>query len=280
MSNLAVGFVAPLTGLLINRFSLVPTMRGLYWFGVVMMTSKFLIMNRMVTETRQGLVRMQETRHEPLFSVVRGSAGVLKQLLHTPATMLVGGVMITMSTNLMIYRTFWSIMVTEKLQIPAPHLVIFTFVRSATMMLFFFVAMPRLRHVQSHRPVMVGVLGMIVSLIVLLSVPVGNYALLLVATVLEACSFPLINTLLEKLIVLSVDAKERSRIMALLNMVVIGFTSPFGWIAGQLSGMNRSLPFVLSIGLYAIGGALTYLAGRHAQSTPTAVEVAEPTAQA
>ena len=39
ISNLAVGFVAPVTGLLISRFSLVPTMRGLYWLGVVMMTS-------------------------------------------------------------------------------------------------------------------------------------------------------------------------------------------------------------------------------------------------
>jgi len=280
MSNLAVGFVAPLTGLLISRFSLVPTMRGLYWFGVVMMTSKFLIMNSMVTETRQGLVRMQETRHEPLFSVLRGSTGVLKQILHTPTTLLVCGVMITVSTTMMIYRTFWSILVTEKLQIPAAHLVIFTFVRSATMMLFFFLAMPRLRHVQSHKPMMVGVLGMIVSLIVLLNVPAGNYALLLVATVLEACSFPLIHTLLEKLIVLSVDAKERSRIMALLNMVMIAFTSPFGWIAGQLSGMNRSLPFVLSICLYAIGGALTYLAGRHSKGAPAAGGVAEPTAQA
>jgi DHA1 family tetracycline resistance protein-like MFS transporter len=280
MSNLAVGFVAPLTGLLISRFSLVPTMRGLYWFGVVMMTSKFLIMNSMVTETQQGLVRMQETRHEPLFRVLRGSTGVFKQMLHTPTTMLVAGVMITVSTTMMIYRTFWSILVTEKLQIPAPHLVIFTFVRSATMMLFFFLAMPRLRHVQSYKPMMVGVFGMIVSLTVLLLVPAGNYALLLVATVLEACSFPLINTLLEKLIVLSVDAKERSRIMALLNMVVIAFTSPFGWIAGQLSGMNRSLPFVLSICLYAIGGTLTYLASRHSKGTPSAVEVADPTAQA
>jgi MFS family permease len=280
MANLAVGFVAPLTGLLISRFSLVPTMRGLYWFGVLMMTNKFLIMNSMVTETQQGQVRMQETRHEPLFSVLRGSAGVLKQILHTPTTMLVGGVMITMSTTMMIYRTFWSILVTEKLQIPAAHLVLFTFVRSAIMMLFFFLIMPRLRHAQSHKPMMVGVVGMIVNLTVLLNVPAGNYVWLLVSTVLEGCSFPLINTLLEKLIVLSVDARERSRIMALLNMVVIAFTSPFGWIAGQLSGMNRSLPFVLSICLYAIGGVLTYLAGRHAKGTAAAVEVAEPTAQA
>jgi MFS family permease len=280
ISNLAVGFVAPVTGLLISRFSLVPTMRGLYWLGVVMMTSKFLIMNSMVTETRQGLVRMKETHHQHLFSVLQGSTGVLKQILHAPATILVGGVMTTVSITMMIQRTFWSILITEKLHIPAEHLVIYTFARSATMLLFFFLAMPRLRHVRSHKPMMVGLLGMIVSQVILLNVPAGNYILLLVATILEACSFPLINTLLEKLIVLSVDAKERSRIMALLNMMVLSFTSPFGWIAGQLSGMNRSLPFVLSICLFAVGGLLIYLASRFSKEPPAAVEIAEPTAQA
>ena len=280
ISNLAVGFVAPVTGLLISRFSLVPTMRGLYWLGVVMMTSKFLIMNSMVTETRQGLVRMKETHHQHLFSVLQGSTGVLKQILHAPATILVGGVMTTVSITMMIQRTFWSILITEKLHIPAEHLVIYTFARSATMLLFFFLAMPRLRHVRSHKPMMVGLLGMIVSQVILLNVPAGNYILLLVATILEACSFPLINTLLEKLIVLSVDAKERSRIMALLNMMVLSFTSPFGWIAGQLSGMNRSLPFVLSIFLFAVGGLLTYLASRFSKEPPAATEIAEPTAQA
>jgi outer membrane receptor protein involved in Fe transport len=44
----------------------------------------------------------------------------------------------------------------------------------------------------------------------------------------------------------------------------IVLTSPFGWIAGSLSGMNRSLPFLLAILLYGIGGILTILIGRRA----------------
>jgi hypothetical protein len=84
--------------------------------------------------------------------------------------------------------------------------------------------------------------------------------LLLVATVLEACSMPLATTLLEKLVVLAIDARERARIMAIVYMVVIVLTSPFGWIAGQISDINRSLPFVLTIALFSAGGLLTYLA--------------------
>jgi hypothetical protein len=71
-----------------------------------------------------------------------------------------------------------------------------------------------------------------------------------------------VSTLLEKLVVLAVDSRERARIMAILYVIVIVFTSPFGWIAGRMSEVNRSLPFTLTIVLFAIGGLLTVGASR------------------
>ena len=77
------------------------------------------------------------------------------------------------------------------------------------------------------------------------------------------------------MIVITVDARERARIMAIVYTVVITFTSPFGWIAGRLSEVNRSLPFVLNIVLFAIGGLLTYLVTRLARDQSTVEEAAE-----
>ena len=45
IAGLIAAFVSPITGLLIDHYSLVPTMRGLYILSFVMMTAKFLIMN-------------------------------------------------------------------------------------------------------------------------------------------------------------------------------------------------------------------------------------------
>jgi len=84
----------------------------------------------------------------------------------------------------------------------------------------------------------------------------------MVSTLMEACSLPVASALLDKLVVLVVDPKERARIMAIVYVIVIVFTSPFGWIAGQMSQVNRTLPFVLSIVLYAIGGLLILVEGR------------------
>lgn len=275
ISGLLAAFVSPLTGLLIAQFSLVPTMRGLYLLAFVMMTSKFLIMNRMVTETEQGVVRMRETQGQPLFSVLREYPAVLRQLLHTRATLLTAGLMLVLSISMVIRGTFWSILVTEKLQIPAEHLALYPFARSIVMLAFFFLAMPRLRGVEARNPMILGFLGLILSHVILISVPPGNYWLLLVATIIEACSIPLANTLLQKLIVVNVEAQERARIMAMLNMGVIVFTSPFGWIAGRISEVNRSLPFVLSIALFGLGALLAYLAGQERKRSRAVEAVAE-----
>jgi hypothetical protein len=50
--------------------------------------------------------------------------------------------------------------------------------------------------------------------------------------------------------------------MAIVYVMMILATSPFGWIAGQLSQLDRNLPFVLSIALYGLGGLLTLLSSR------------------
>jgi MFS family permease len=263
IAGLIAAFVSPITGVLIDKFSLVPTIRGLYLLSFVMMTLKFFVMNGLVTETRQGQVRMGETRGQPLFSVMRESPAVLKQILRTPTTLVTAALMILLNICWLIKGTFWSILVTEKLAIPPEHLVIFTFARSVIMLLFFFLIMPRLRNIDVRKPLLWGLVGLVFSQFILIEVPSGDYLMLMVATVLEAICTPLATALLDKLIVVTVDARERARIMAILSVAMLVFTSPFGWIAGQLSQVNRSLPFVLNIALFAIGGLLTLVAIRH-----------------
>lgn len=275
ISGLLAAFVSPLTGLLIAQFSLVPTMRGLYLLAFVMMTSKFLVMNRMVTETEQGIVRMQETQGQPLFAVLREYPAVLKQVLHARATLLTAGLILVLSIYMVIRGTFWSILVTEKIQIPAEHLALYPFARSMVMLAFFFVAMPRLGSLDPRKPMILGFLGLILSHTLLISVPPGNYWLLLLATVIEACSMPMASTVLQKLIVVNVEAQERARVMAILNMGVIVLTSPFGWIAGRMSEVNRSLPFVLSIALFGLGAVLAYLAAQKRNRRRAVEAVAE-----
>jgi uncharacterized membrane protein YeaQ/YmgE (transglycosylase-associated protein family) len=82
---------------------------------------------------------------------------------------------------------------------------------------------------------------------------------------LEACSFAAVSPLVDKMVVLTVDPKERARIQSIIYVGIILLTSPFGWIAGTLSEVNKNLPFTLNILLFMIGAVLAYLAGKASQ---------------
>lgn len=263
ISGLLAGFFAPFAGLLIHAFSLVPTMRGLYLFAFVMMTAKFIILYFYSTETKQGIIRLEETRNQSLFSLVSGYGDVFMQMLRTPRTLYTLGILLAMNMAGTIGNTFWSILVTQKIHIPEQHIALYPFARAIIMMIFFFLAMPRIKEMKFRNPMLVGFALLALAQIILISIPEKNYALLLLSTFIEACSYATVSTQIDRMIVVTVDAQERARIMALLFLVVIIISTPFGWIAGQLSEINRIYPFILNISLYCFGAILVLLAARH-----------------
>ena len=261
IANLLVGFVVPLTGVLISVFSLVPTMRGLYVFAAFMFTLKAVVTYWMTEETAQGTVRLHETRDQSMFHVLRGYKGVLYELLRTPPTLYTAGIMLVISVSSLISGSFWAIIVTKKLHIPAEHIAIFPFIRSAIMLTFFFVVMPRLKRMHFKVPMVVGFLGFITSQVVLITTPELGYPCLICSVFLEACSFAAVSPLVDQMTVLTISARERARIQSILYVGIILLTSPFGWIAGTLSEINKDLPFILNIILFAVGAVLAYVAG-------------------
>jgi hypothetical protein len=267
IANIFVGFVAPLTGLLIAAFSLVPTLRGLYFFAAVMFTVKAVVTYRMTQETGQGRVRLQETHGQSVFSVLGEYRGVLRTLLDTPQTLYTAGIMLVLSISSMISGSFWAIIVTEKLGIPARNLAVFPFVKSAIMLAFFFLVMPRIARMHYKLPLVIGFVGFVASQVLLVTAPAGGYVPLFISVFLEACCFAAVSPLVDKMTVLTIEPKERARIQSILYVGIILLTSPFGWIAGTLSALDKGLPFLLNILLFVAGAILAALAGRVSQKS-------------
>jgi MFS family permease len=262
IAALVTGLIAPISGWLVGIFSLVPTMRGLYLFAFLVLTTKILLLYRFSTETQQGLIRMRETRHQSLLSLFHGYRAIFHQVIRTPRTLFTLAIMLIMSLALTVSTTFWSILVTQKLQIPAENVAIFPFARSFAMLIFFFLAMPVIKAMKFRNPMMVGFALLAVSQVILITLPVKSYILLLLSALIEACSYAAVSTQIDRMIVVTVDAQERARIMALLYLAVLVISTPFGWIAGRLSEMNRDLPFLMNICLYLIGVGMVFLAAR------------------
>lgn len=147
-------------------------------------------------------------------------------------------------------------------------------VRSILIVVFFFTVIPRLTGRGSLR--MATLLGFSVYMagqLTLVAIPVAQggatartYLFLGVCLLLDAFGGGILAMLAESLVALHVNREERSRVMAIQRTCVMLATAPFGWIAGWLSSMNRSWPFLLTAGLLAIG---IVLASRFWVPTPT-----------
>ena len=261
-------FVAPLAGILVARYSLIPTMQVLYLFAAVMFTLKAVLTYLMTVETGQGEVRMAETRGQSIFSVLGEYHGVVRDILQQPQTLYTGGIMLIVAIVGMINGSFWAILVTEKLNVPPQYLAIFPFVKSAIVLSFFFFVMPRMSKMYFKWPMVLGFLAFALAQVLLILAPEQGYIILILSVFVEACAFAAVSPLIDKLIVLTIDPQERARIQSILYVGVILLTAPFGWIAGTLSSINNNLPFLLTIVLLLIGAWLSWLAGNSGQARP------------
>jgi hypothetical protein len=256
---------------LIGVFSLIPTVRGLYVFAAVMFTVKAIVTYALTEETAQGKIRMHETREQSMLHVLSGYRSVLSELFRIPETLYTIGIMLVINISNLITGSFWAIIVTEKLHIPAQNIAIFPFIKSAIILAFFFLVMPRLNKMHFRAPMVVGFLGFAASQVVLITAPDLGYPSLIMSVFLEACSFAAVGPFVDRLTVLAISAKERARILSIVYVGIILFTSPFGWIAGTLSEVDKAWPFVLNIVLFAMGAILAYMAGSRKSITAETV---------
>lgn len=253
IAGILAGFVTPLAGLLIERFELIPMMRLFYGFAFVSMTAKFIILNRVATETRQGEVRLAETATTPMARLVGESVRDVPSLLKTRGTVLVIVIMAVHAIYATIRNAFFSVLLSEGLQLTAAEIGIFPALRSAVILLLFFIVIPKLHQEQHVRYLVVGLLLTVVSLVLLVIAPVRGIAMVALSTLVEAFGAALLAPYIEGFVTATVDAYHRARILAVANTVVLAVASPFGWIAGVLSERGKALPFGLATIVLLIG---------------------------
>jgi MFS family permease len=266
--TVSVSLFTPLTGLLINKFSLIPALKWILIVSAAIMMIKFVLLYHLSRETKQGEVRQAETRGQSVFSFIAGYRPVIKRVFTTPATLFTICVVLISTICNMITNTFWSIYVTKRLGISPERMSFYLFIRAIFILAFFFFAMPYIRKMTFKIPMLLAYIGYLLSQLILVLLPPNSFGLLVISVFLEACSFASLSPQIDRLIIVTVDPHERARIISIISVIVILFTSPFGWIGGMLSQANRTYPFILNMILFSIGGLLTYLASKQIPDQP------------
>ena len=256
-------FFAPLGGWFVDRYGLIPAVRGIYIFGFLMLSAKCIVLYIYSHETVRGVQRMEETRRQSIIDLLGEYKSVFNQLWHSKPILAALSLMVITNIYTTITNSFWGVLFTSKLGFVDSQISTFAALRSIIMTISFFVIGPRLTNLRRFRlPLWMGFAGLAVSQLLLVVMPAQSVALLVVSVVLEAVATALVSPMTESLMALSMESNERARVSAMVYVALIIIISPFGWIAGQLSAMDRSLPFALNTLLFTVGLALVWFIGR------------------
>ena len=249
-------FFVPISAILFSQLTLVPAMRILYINAFVLMSVKVVLLYVLSRETRMGTIRMGESRGKSLFSLASGYGSVLRIVGKSRGTVFALLVSILVGIVGLVSLTFWPVIVTQKLLLPDYLLPFFMIVRSAVAILFFFLVVPRLTGRFLKAPLLVGFVCLFIGQVLLILTPVeGPFQLVIlcVSLLFEGFGVSFLFMLAKSLIDLYVNPEERARVQAILNMIILAATSPFGWIGGILSGISRDLPFALNLAVLTVG---------------------------
>jgi Na+/melibiose symporter-like transporter len=256
-------FIAPLGGWLVGHFGLVPAVRGLFLFGFVVLTAKFVVLYIYSHETVRGVQRMEETRQRSLFSLLGEYRSVFNQLLHSRPILAALSFMVITNIYTTVSSSFWAVLFTSKLGFSNSEISTYVAVRSIVMTICFFLIGPRLTNVRRFQlPLWIGFFALFISQLLLVVMPPRAVPLLVVSVMLEAVAASLVSPMTESLLALSMESAERARVSAMVYVALIVLISPFGWVAGQLSALDRSLPFALNMLLFALGIVVVWVIGR------------------
>ena len=252
VTGLIAVFFAPIATLLVEQFSMVTAVRWIYFFSFLSMTTKFVLLFIKGTETEQGKKRMQETKNISIARLFLGYKEVLKKMVHSPAMMFIVAFMVLNNIYTMVINNFFGLYITQNLGIEEQLVAIFPMLRAGVMLLFILL-IQNIFNRMNYRPVMLLGLGLyIVSHVILLLAPPQDLTMIWIYTLAEAFAFALVTPRKDSLSALFIDKEERSRAYGLLYVIIIAFSTPFGWLVGWLSSLNRMLPFFLNIGVFAI----------------------------
>ena len=245
-------FFAPISGLFINAFTVVPVIRVLYVVFAINMVMKTVITYRHCKETRQGKIRMAETKNRSFFQLLFEYKDLVPKVLKNKEIMKVIAVSVILYITNLINVNFFSLYATQRLGIADSFLAVFPILNAAVMLIFMVGIQHRLNSLKFKVPLWIGLVLHAVASVLLILAPAGNLIPIFVYVFVGAVANALIAPRKDALLQLNINPQERARINALIMASTIAFSSPFGYFAGWLSSMDRRLPFVFTFAIFLV----------------------------
>ena len=126
----------------------------------------------------------------------------------------------------------------------------FPILNAAVMLVFMVGFQHRMDATKFRAPLWAGLALYAAAALVLVFSPADSLGFVLLYVFVAAVAAALVNPRKDALLQLNITAQERARLNALIMASTIALSSPFGYLAGWLSSIDRRLPFVFTFLLF------------------------------
>ncbi|MGB9681399.1 MAG: MFS transporter [bacterium] len=243
--SVIAGFFAPLGGLLVNRFTLVPAVRLMYIIAFVSMTIMFFMRNKFTYETEISLKKSLESTRINFIESLKEYRDVTREIFTNKALLILFSVYILNNFQMTMSRTYLSIYLVDALKLNKALISIFPALSSIAMLLLLFFVMPRFKEENSNRYMMIGFMASMWASLTLVLTPPQNVIGVTISTIMAAVGSIVANPYLEATMANSIADNNRAKILAILTVLILVFVSPSGIIGGWTYTINPKIPFLL-----------------------------------
>lgn len=261
------GLFAPIGGILVDHFSLVPATRIMYAFACLSMSAMIYFRHVGLHETEIGLRKMHTRRKAHFKHDLSDYLVILKQILHNRTLMLLFAVYVLWNIQTTIRTTFVSVYQVEYLHIPAALISLFPAISSAAMVILLLIAIPRFREEQAKTLMNIGFLFLIAANFILVVMPKGEFLWVVLSTVCAAVGTIIANPYVESVVANAIDDEHRATMLSVLNVLILAFTSPAGIIGGWTYSIDPRIPLCLVIAIFILSTLFVIKASRTANTT-------------
>lgn len=252
IAGLLAVFFAPLSGLLIGHYTLVPVIRVLYGIFSFNMLIKSYVTWRYTKETQQGLIRKKETKSVSVASMIGEYKTIVPRVFKNRDMLRVLAIMVILFVTNQVSTNFFALYANQTLGVPQTYIAYFPILRAALMLVLMFTLEVFLNKRSFKAPMLTGFVIYIGAQLLLVFTRSASVLPLVTYTLMDALAYALVVPRKDAMVALFVDPKERARITALMVSLMQLFSAPFGALAGTLSGINRRLPFCMSVLFFTV----------------------------
>ena len=197
-------------------------------------------------------MRRAETKGVSIFHMVGEYRHLIPRLLQDKAVLKAVAVSVILYITNMVNTNFFSLYVTQRLGLSENFLALFPILNAAVMLVFMVGIQHRLSATKFRAPLWTGLVLYAVAALVLIFSPADSLGFVLIYVFVAAVAASLVNPRKDALLQLNINPQERARLNALIMASTIALSSPFGYLAGWLSSLDRRLPFVFSSVLFLV----------------------------